>query len=60
MTDLERAFRAWQRARDRHEEARLALADAIRAAVDDGMPQADVARLLGWQRQRVNEVLASR
>ena len=61
MTEAERglqaAFRAWQRALERHEDARVGLNAAIRTAVRDGMSQSDVARLLGWPRQRVSEVL---
>ena len=60
MRDLERAFGAWNQARERHEQARLALLDAIRQAVKDGTPQSEVARTLGWPRQRVSEALKGR
>lgn len=60
MTDLERAFARWQRARESAEAARLALADAVRSAVAQGATQSDVARTLGWPRQRVSKLLSER
>jgi predicted XRE-type DNA-binding protein len=57
VRDLERAFARWQKARGDHERARLALARAIRRAADRGVSQADIARSLGWPRQRVSKLL---
>jgi DNA-binding transcriptional regulator LsrR (DeoR family) len=47
----------WNVARRRKADALDDLNTAIRAASEDGMTQAEVARVLGWPRQRVNSVL---
>jgi DNA-binding IclR family transcriptional regulator len=57
MTALERAFARWQAATSEHERTRLALLAAIRKAADRGMSQAEIAKVLGWPRQRVHEAL---
>jgi plasmid maintenance system antidote protein VapI len=57
MTALERAFDRWRRANTDAASARAALRRAIRAEVDRGASQSDVARALGWPRQRVSKLL---
>jgi uncharacterized membrane protein len=47
----------WNVARRRKADALDDLNTAIREASEDGMTQAEVARVLGWPRQRVNSVL---
>jgi len=57
MSELERAFQAWRRANTDAASAREALRRAIRAEVERGASQSDVARALGWPRQRVSKLL---
>ena len=57
VRELERAFARWKKARNDHETARLALARAIRRASDRSVSQSNIARVLGWPRQRVSKLL---
>lgn len=54
---LTRAKNRWDRSRRATREARSDFHDVIRAAAAGGMSQAEIARVLGWPRQRVNTLL---
>jgi DNA-directed RNA polymerase specialized sigma24 family protein len=56
--ELERAQARWRRAVKAHEAARVELTEAIVTAASDGMDQSEVARTLGWPRQRVHDIVA--
>lgn len=55
--DLLDAKARWDGARTETGYARGDMLDLIQRAVDEGMPQADIGRLLGWPRQRVSKLL---
>lgn len=57
LTRLERAFDRWKNSLSEHERARKGLEREIRIAWFRGVSQSDIARALGWPRQRVNAVL---
>ena len=54
---LARAIKARDRARAALDTANVALVDALRRAVDDGLRQAHAARMLGVTKQRVHTML---
>lgn len=56
--NLLRAKARWDKARTATKLERSELHAAIREASDAGLSQADIARALGWPRQRVNTLLA--
>ena len=56
--NLMTAFRRYRHALDSVDDARLDLEEAIRASIAErGLSQSEVARLLGWPRQRVQKVV---
>jgi DNA-binding transcriptional regulator LsrR (DeoR family) len=57
LTRLERAYARWKDALSEHERARRGLEREIWLAWLRGVSQSDIARALGWPRQRVNAVL---
>lgn len=57
QTQLERAFARWQDAVTEHDRARRSLERAIKRAWHQGESQSEIARALGWPRQRVNAVI---
>jgi hypothetical protein len=54
------AARRLERLQPQVEEARRELHAAIRAAADEGVDQASLARLAGLSRERVRQILAAR
>lgn len=60
MTALERAARAYSKAQAARDEARDALADAVRHAAADGMAEAEIARVAGVNRMTVRAWLGKR
>lgn len=48
----------WEQARSQWLDALGTLNIAVEAAVGSGMNQSEVARVLGWPRQRVSKLLA--
>lgn len=58
QADLVAALRAHRRAEERAKQARTALEDAMRTAVnDDGWQIIDVAELTGWSRETVRKIV---
>jgi DNA-directed RNA polymerase specialized sigma24 family protein len=54
-----RAYAArWRANRAAVEAARADLIAAIRKAVEDGTSQTEIAKALGWPRQRVHKILS--
>lgn len=55
--DLEKLKARWQKEREATNQAREDLHDMIHEASEAGMSQAEIGRVLGWPRQRVNTIL---
>lgn len=55
--ELQRAKARWHKARLAKTAAQIDLNNTIHQAAADGMSQAEIGRVLGWPRQRVNTVL---
>jgi hypothetical protein len=55
--DLLDAKSKWDEAREEAAYSRGDMLDLIQRAVEEGMPQAEIARTLGWPRQRVSKLL---
>ncbi len=56
LNDLEEAERAHKRARIGYEECRKWRAELIHQAIEAGIPQAVIGRLLGVSRQRIHQL----
>jgi predicted XRE-type DNA-binding protein len=56
--DLIVAKLRWEQARATYQDALGQMNGLIADAAADGMSQSDVARVLGWPRQRVSKLLA--
>lgn len=52
-TTLKRASRRWHQRRDDTQQARDALAQAVRDAIADGMSEAEAARITGVTRMTI-------
>lgn len=55
--DLLAAKKKWDNLREETEYSRGDLFELIQRAVVEGMPQAEIGRILGWPRQRVSKLL---
>ena len=55
--DLLDAKSKWDASRAETGYTRGYMIDLIQRAVEEGMPQAEIARTLGWPRQRVSKLL---
>jgi hypothetical protein len=56
-SDLLEAKAKWDESRTETDYARGDLWELIQRAVDEGMPQVEIARTLGWPRQRITKLL---
>jgi DNA invertase Pin-like site-specific DNA recombinase len=57
MTPLERAADRWHKANTAVEDAKEGLADAIRAALNEGLSEREIARQAGINRLTVRRIL---
>ena len=58
LLELTESRREYLRDREHQVESRERMREAMRAVVAAGGKQTDIARLLGWSRQAVNEFIA--